>query len=192
QHNNFYVSSTLHGDKKQIFTFKPADFGGTKPENWSMGFDKFGNILCTFRTEQLSWAVQSDDLRRNPILLVRDQGYKPVVIDFGENLKPSNWLQDSGFLATDDYVMITEYTRPNMETANTWRATYPISDPANWQVVQSWPVVEPFKHIHNVDRDPYTGHIYTSTGDVDAAAGIYCSTDGGNTFTTILDGSEKY
>lgn len=188
----FYISSSLHGDKKKIFTYDPADFHGAPVERWSMNFDKYGNIVCVFRTEQLSWAVADNNLRRNPVVLLKDEGYRPQVINFGTALKPSAWLQDSGYLWTEDYVMLTEYTRPNSPTANTWRITYPVTDPANWQVVQSWPVTDTFKHIHMVDRDPYTGHIYTSTGDVDAAAGIYASTDQGQTFTTVLDGSEKH
>lgn len=190
--NVFYISSSLHGDKKKIFTFDSSKFHGEPVERWSMGFDKYGNILCVFRTEQLSQAVTSDTLRKNPVLIVKDQGYTPQIIDFGAALKPSAWLQDSGYLYTDDYVIVTEYTRWNMETANTWKVTYPISDPANWEVAQSFDVIYPFKHIHMVDRDPYTGHVYTTTGDVDEAAGIYVSVDAGDTFTTLLHGSEKY
>ncbi|QFS17045.1 hypothetical protein FHP22_05655 [Acinetobacter indicus] len=195
---NFFISSALRGDKKFIFKFKSSDFYDSEPWHFSMGFDKFGNIICVYRIEQLSYSAHSDSVRKNPIILLKDQGYKRHVIDFGDGLKPSGWLQNSGFLCTDEYIMLTEYTRPSVASANTWKATYPITDANNWVNVQHFeigPEVDPpvgIKHIHNVDRDPYTGFVYTSTGDVDHAAAIFVSTDKGSTFSTLLDGSEKY
>src|SRR5690606_36878067 len=99
--------------------------------------------------------------------------------------------QNGGFMCTDSYVMLTEYTRESVATANAWRATYPLSDPANWQVVQTFPAGA-LKHMHSVERDPYAGHVYTTTGDVGAAANLYVSTDEGLTFTNILAGSQKH
>lgn len=195
---NFFISSALRGDKKFIFKFKSSDFYDSEPWHFSMGFDKFGNIICVYRIEQLSLSAHSDSVRKNPIILLKDQGYKRHVIDFGDGLKPSGWLQNSGFLCTDEYIMLTEYTRPSVASANTWKATYPITDANNWVNVQHFeigPEIDPpvgIKHIHNVDRDPFTGFVYTSTGDVDHAAAIFVSTDKGSTFSTLLDGSEKY
>lgn len=194
---NFFTSQSVRGEKKFAFKFSMADFYGMEPHHFSMGFDKEGNILCVFRIEHLANNL-TDSVRRNPILLVRSQGYKPKVIEFGDRLKPSGWLQNCGFLCTDDYIMLTEYTRPSVATANTWKANYPLDDAENWKTVQSFtlsPEVNPtdnMKHIHNVDRDPFTGYVYTSTGDANAGAAIYISKDQGETFQTVLSGSEKY
>lgn len=199
QDGNFFVSSTLRGDKKFIFKFESQNFYDNEPHHFSMGFDKYGNIVCVFRIEHLNLTGHTDSVRKNPIILMKDQGYKPIIVGLGaEALKPSGWLQNCGFLCTDEYIMLTEYTRPSVATANTWKATYPLTEPANWKTVQSFalsPEVNPpdnMKHIHNVDRDPFTGYIYTSTGDNNAGAAMFMSKDGGETFTTILSGSEKY
>lgn len=193
--NNFYISSSPEGDKKYVFTYYPSDFYNYEPHWFSMNFDKYGNIICVFRTEGVSSPSYTNTNRRNPIVLLKNENYKPTIIDFGAEIKPSGWLQNCGFLCTNDAIFLTEYTRPTVETAHTWKVNYPITNAANWKKVQSF-VVNPngtnFKHIHNVDRDPYTGFIYTSTGDDDIGAGIYVSTDNGETFTTILSGSEKY
>lgn len=199
QDGNFFVSSTLRGDKKFIFKFESQNFYSSDPHHFSMGFDKYGNIVCVFRIEHLNLTTHSDSVRKNPIILMKDQGYKPIIVSLGsEALKPSGWLQNCGFLCTDEYIMLTEYTRPSVATANTWKATYPLTEAANWKTVQSFalsPEVNPpdnMKHIHNVDRDPFTGYIYTSTGDNNAGAAMFMSKDGGETFSTILSGSEKY
>ncbi|UNW05929.1 hypothetical protein MOV98_09095 [Acinetobacter variabilis] len=195
---NFFVSSALRGDKKWIFKFDSNSFYGDQPHHFSMNFDKFGNIVCVFRIEHLDTTLHSDSVRKNPIILLKDENYRPVVVDFGSALKPSGWLQNCGFLCTNEYIMLTEYTRPSVATANTWKATYPLTSAANWKVAQSfalspdWDTAEGVKHIHNIDRDPFTGFVYTSTGDYDAGAAIYMSKDNGETFTSILSGSEKY
>lgn len=199
QEGNFFVSSTLRGDKKFIFKFESQNFYDSEPHHFSMGFDKFGNIVCVFRIEHLNLSGHTDTVRKNPIILLKDQAYKPVVVSLGtEALKPSGWLQNCGFLCTDEYIMLTEYTRPSVATANTWKATYPLTEPANWKTVQSFtlsPEVNPLdqmKHIHNVNQDPFTGYIYTSTGDNSIGSAMYMSKNNGETFTTILSGSEKY
>ena len=47
-----------------------------------------------------------------------------------------------------------------------------------------------YKHLHSVDLDPFTGNIYTSSGDAGVGAGIYVSTNSAETFTTISSGVE--
>ncbi|MCU4628257.1 hypothetical protein KTJ53_00810 [Acinetobacter variabilis] len=196
--NKFYISSSIHGAKQFIFKYELSDFYGLEPHMFSMGFDKYGNILCVYRTEYDDASLYTDETRKNPILLIKTDNYKPFVIDFGTSLKPSSWLQNCGFLCTEDAIFITEYTRPSVRTANTWKATYPLTVVANWKTVQSFEL-DPdiytsatLKHIHNVDRDPYTGFIYTSTGDANPGAAIYVSQDNGETFTAAVSGSEKY
>lgn len=196
--NNFYISNSLEGEKRFAFSYNSADFYGEPPEHFSMGFDYYGNILCVFKIEQLPYSGYSDSNRKNPIMLVSDEGYKPKVIDFGDRKKPSGWLQNNGFLSTKDGIHISEYTRPSVETANAWTASYPLTNASNWTEVLSFPLTTnvaentTLKHIHNVDRDPYTGYLYVTTGDFDAGAWMFVSKDGGYTYTKILDGSEKY
>lgn len=191
---NFFVSDTRTGERKFIFTYSLENFYGYEPHWFSMGFDPNGNIICVFRTEGLAQNY-NDDVRKNPIVLLKSKNYDPQVIPVPGDIRPSGWLQNCGFLCTEDAIFFTEYTRPSVQTANTWKVAMPVTEPANWRKVQSF-TVNPdgtdFKHIHNVERDPHTGFIYTSTGDNNVGAGIYVSTDNGETFTKILSGSEKY
>lgn len=197
--NKFYISSSKRGAKSFIFEYKKSDFHDLAPDYFSMNFDKFGNIICVYRTEYGDWAAYSDAAsRKNPIILIKANNYKPMMIDFGAGLKPSAWIQNSGFLCTDDAIYIAEYTRPSVQTANCWKATYPLTDKANWRTVQSFTLsAEPYpsdnlKHMHSVERDPFTGFIYTSTGDENAGSYIYVSKDNGETFTPVVSQVQKY
>ncbi len=197
--NKFYISSSRRGAKSFIFEYKQADFHNLSPDYFSMNFDKFGNIICVYRTEYGDWEAYSDEIsRKNPIILIKNNNYSPMTIDFGSGLKPSAWIQNSGFLATDDAIYIAEYTRPSVQTANCWKATYPLTDANNWRTVQSFTLsAEPYpsdnlKHMHSVERDPFTGFIYTSTGDENAGSYIYVSKDDGETFTPVVERVQKY
>lgn len=198
--HKFFISSSKYGEKALAFIFDTEVFGNFEPHHYSMNFDAQGNIICVYRTEYLA-RDSGDVAKRNPIVLVRENNFEAVEIDFGEDLKPSGWLQNSGFISTDNYLMFTEYTRPSVDTANTWKVSYPITDRANWKIVQSFTVYnnvdngdEPnvVKHLHSVNRDPYTGYIYTSSGDEDRHAKMFVSKDNGETFTQILENSQKY
>lgn len=195
---NFFISSTKDGAREFAFKYNRADFYNEPPEHISIGIDFYGNIVCVPKIEQIPPSLRSDNNRRNPIILVRDKGFKPAIVDFGERLKPSGWLQNGGFIATEYGIHIVEYTRPSVETANSWKATYPLTDSSKWVNTQSFPLTEDkeetttLKHMHSVNRDPYTGVLYTTTGDYDAGAWMFASTDNGDTYTKILDGSEKY
>lgn len=48
------------------------------------------------------------------------------------------------------------------------------------------------RHIHVIAKDPYTNDIYVGTGDNDEESGIFVSTNDGNSFTKILNGSQNY
>lgn len=191
---NFFISDSRSGERKFIFAYSAENFYGYEPHWFSMGFDSYGNIICVFRTEGLAQNY-SDDVRKNPIVLLKSKNYEPQVIAVPGLVRPSGWLQNCGFLCTEDAVFFTEYTRPSVQTAHTWKVNLPVTEPSNWKKVQSFTITPDstaMKHIHNVERDPHTGFIYTSTGDDSNGAGIYVSTDNGETFTQILAGSEKY
>ena len=190
---NFFISDTRTGERKFIFSYSAENFYGYEPHQFSMDFDPVGNIICVFRTENFAQNY-TDDIRRNPIILVKANNYEAVEVEV-EGVRPSGWLQNCGFLCIEDSILFTEYTRPSVKTANTWKVTMPVTDPANWRKVQTFTITPDstdLKHIHNVERDPHTGFIYTSTGDNNAGAAIYVSTDSGETFAQILSGSEKY
>lgn len=198
QANRFYLSNTKRGDKHYIFTYDIEKMHNLEPDYFSMAFDRHGNILCVFRIDTVSYSSFTEESRKNPIILIKDEGYKPYEIDFGSDIKPCAWTLSAGQMCTEDAFFIAEYTRPSVQTANAWKATYPLSDPANWKRVQTFelsPNAQPadrLKHMHQVERDPYTGFIYTSTGDNSPGSAIYVSKDGGETFEAILEGSEKH
>lgn len=195
---NFYISETKHGERKFAFSYDIEVFHGQEPHWFSMGFDSRGNIICVYRTEGLPTSNPSDDVRLNPIVLVKSNNYAPVVVDVKsslEGISPSGWLQNCGFECLEDSIMFTEYTRPSVETTNTWKVYHPVTEAANWVRVQTFnvhPSGQEIKHLHNVERDPHTGFIYTTRGDDDIGAAIYVSKDNGSTFELVLSGSEKY
>lgn len=48
------------------------------------------------------------------------------------------------------------------------------------------------RHIHVIDRDPYTGYIYVGTGDGNSESMILRSTDDGDNFKIIGEGSQLW
>ncbi|MDD2898590.1 MAG: hypothetical protein PHI31_07730 [Desulfuromonadaceae bacterium] len=48
------------------------------------------------------------------------------------------------------------------------------------------------RHVHVVDVDPYTGHVWVATGDYDLHARIMYSDDHGDTFRTVGIGEQKW
>ena len=48
------------------------------------------------------------------------------------------------------------------------------------------------RHVHAVQTDPYTGHVWVATGDLDQHSRLYFSDDNGESFTLIAIGSQKF
>ena len=48
------------------------------------------------------------------------------------------------------------------------------------------------RHIHILEKDPYTGDIWVGTGDSDLESSIYRSTDSGETFHLVGSGTQKW
>lgn len=71
----------------------------------------------------------------------------------------------------------------------------PVNDPANWHVVLEKDIVFPygkgFKHFHTAQVDPYTGLVYFSSGDDNTSSALWCSHDGGTTFTQLGEYDRK-
>ena len=71
-----------------------------------------------------------------------------------------------------------------------------------WDTVLNWGPEQDFyddnsqldtiRHVHAAVTDPYTGHIYVATGDVDQHSRLYFSNDNGENFKLLAMGSQKY
>lgn len=48
------------------------------------------------------------------------------------------------------------------------------------------------RHVHVIQKDPFTNDIFVGTGDNDDESGIFVSHDDGNSFTTVKVGSQNY
>lgn len=154
-------------------------------------------IACKF-ADMLIGTDKSDDKRENPYCWLASEKWAiQHEVDFGESLKPCGWLQNCGFkLLADGHGMFGEYTRPKVATANVWKLIGSPDNPDNWVVKKSFDVTSVdnqtgFKHIHMIEQDCYNGTIYLSTGDDNDASMLWCSTDGGETWTKLYT-SEKY
>ncbi len=71
-----------------------------------------------------------------------------------------------------------------------------------WQSVLNWKseaafyrdnsTIDSIRHVHLTVTDPYTGHIWVGTGDLDQHSRLYYSQDNGNTFSLVGIGSQKF
>lgn len=181
--------------------------GQSTPENYSPFITRDGDIIFVFRGEQVddytSQPAYNPEARQNPIIYPAGDYDNPVVVDFGDRINPTNWLQNSGadFIYSQDVFIFSEYTRTVHNKTYTWKVTKPFTDPDNWKIVQEFDLsgdyVDGMKHMHTANFDPYSGAVYTSTGDDSTAAAIYSSKDYGETWqmeidNTIYPNAEKY
>ena len=190
----FYSSKTPYSPLKKIFTFEKLD--GIDSRFYSTFVLPSGDILFVFDSqfeggqytqEQIDapYSIAIDNLhRRNPIIAVAAEGYKQHIIDFGDRLKPTGWLQNCGphYSVRYNALYFAEYTRANLRSCNGWKVSGDVTNPDNWQVKASRMIDFPYKvgtkHFHTAQEDPYSGAVYFTTGDRNAA--IYASTDGEN------------
>lgn len=188
----FYYSSGVPDRLEYLFTWdKAATYNGNAdPHNFAIGISAEGDIICVPRGELLL-------ARYNPTVYPHTDYENPVVVDFGNDTKPTGWLQNDGFYAGDSgYVCLGEYTRPQLLTTNIWKVSAPYTQKENWSIKNTFTLsgksMLGMKHTHNVDKDPFTGIFYSSTGDDDDGAKFLYSNDNGNTWTVFLENSEKY
>ena len=192
-----------------LFTWnKDVTYGGNKtPMNYSPFITKDGDIIFVFRGEQVDdYTTQpsfNPEARQNPIIYPSDDYNNPVVVDFGDKIKPTSWLMNCGadYIYDKDIFMFAEYTRTVHKKSYTWKVTKPFTNPDNWRRVQEFDLsgeyIDGMKHMHTVNYDPFSGAVYTSTGDDSTAAAIYVSKDYGETWDIEIDNSvypnaEKY
>lgn len=196
--DRYYFSDGINRPLHYLFTFDRGLAGGHSGV-YSATVLPNGDVLFVYRTEFASGSTTNptDAPRRNPVLYVAAEGYTPVVIDFGDSVKPSGWLQNVGVCrgCADNRLFIAEYTRANLPMARCWRVDEPISDPANWHIALEHEIVHPygsgFKHYHTAQRDAYTNTEYFTSGDDDTSSGIWASTDDGQSFAQLGETDRK-
>lgn len=167
---------------------------GTNPSWYTMYMTPTGDILCVYNVGRNQNAPDSQ--RRNPIVYPAGDYSNPILVEL-EGDKPTIWQRVGIDYVIDEYgdIIITfaEYTRPNSPECKVWKIKGDIKNPANWRVVKRFEV-DPssigFKHCHLVQRDPFSGNIYLTTGDSDIAAAIYVSTDNAETYE-LLHGPDE-
>lgn len=192
----YFESETPYSKPHRIFTFTQPD--GIPSRYYTTAFLPGGDVLFVYDsqfaatvdgqayTDEEAFAPYSialdNQYRRNPIIAIAKEGYRQQVIEFGDRLKPTGWLQNIGqhWSFRHNAFYFAEYTRKNLRTCNGWKVSGDMTDPDNWQVRASRAITFPYntgtKHFHIAQEDPYTGVVYYSTGDRNA--GIYASKDG--------------
>ena len=113
--------------------------------------------------------------------------------------RPMGWLYNSGVCfdksGDDEICLFAEYSQSpgNSGGYNVWRGTYPYISESDWEVVMHVPYVgddaSGITHFHQLRRDPWTGIIYLTSGDSNAASKWWYSLDHGETFTLLTTGS---
>ena len=153
----YYSSKTPYSKLKEIFTFEKLD--GMDSRFYSTFVLPSGDVLFvfdsqfeggTYTQEQIDapYSIAIDNLhRRNPIIAVASEGYRQHIIDFGERLKPTGWLQNCGPHYSHRYnaLYFAEYTRANLRSCNGWKVSGDIMNPDNWQIKAGRLIDFPYK-----------------------------------------------
>lgn len=103
--------------------------------------------------------------------------------------KPNGWLYNFGQYFGEDangdeYFLCGEYSHSRTPSRRIFKATYPYSNPENWQVVHEF-VSPEIHHIHQIIKDPYTDYIYCFTGDSPSESNIYYSSNNGDAWSLL-------
>lgn len=188
--NKLYISRDLH-NKTYIAQFSES------VGQFSFGVLPNGDIIACKMASELN-SGGSDNNRVNPYVFKASENWATQhEVLFESSLKPCGWLENCGFTTLPDgNAMFAEYTRVTVATCNCWKI---VGDPlvvSNWVVKKSFSLSgEPdagFKHAHMVVVDYYTGVIYLATGDDNVGAMVFASSDGGDTWTQLREGSELW
>lgn len=189
--NKFYISRDMK-TKQYAFTFEAPH----PAMEYMFGVAQNGDIVAVYRTETIADEVWtgSDDVRENPYVYLAYESYAVQhEIDFGASLKPSGWLENTGFrVLPNGTILFCEYTRPAVYSANIWRVSGDITNPSSWTAVKQFVIDEHLEHCHCIQYDQYTGVVYMSTGDDDIGSQLWHSLDAGLTWTQTRAASEIY
>ena len=189
----YYVSSTVYSEKTKIFDWNTSISDGKPSSGYQAVVLPNGDVLFVYQT-QFNNPNDEDNkgtYRKNPIIYQAIRGYEPQIIDFGNNLKPTGWLQNVGVLYsyTHNKLFISEYTRGNEATANVWAVDMPVTDVTNWHIILTKTIGVPygngFKHMHTAQEDPFTNILYFSSGDGQDSSQVWYSLDGGETVNAL-------
>lgn len=168
------------------------------PVFYKFAITKNDDIIAVYRSESVATGASDAVYRKNPFVFLASENYKVAhEVDFGASLKPSGWLENCGFCSMPNGdALFCEYTRPSVQTANCWKISGDLTDPANWVVKKSFTLsgdpTDGFKHCHFVDYDFYNNVYYLGTGDDDIGAQTWYSVDDGETWTIAREPSEMY
>lgn len=196
---NFFYSKDLNNVR---FLFRFEEF-----EKYSFGITSDGDIVACQLAETLDKlpdapstsgdGTQDDDRRTNPYCWLASEGWAVEhIVDFGTGLKPCGWSENIGWLSLNDKAMFCEYTRTTVATTNVWAIVGSPVDASNWSYLTSMQravisgegsAADEVKHYHAICQDPFTGIIYTSTGDTGTSPMIYYSKDNGASFAKIAE-----
>lgn len=175
--------------------------GSKNPFQYTHGITNDGDIISVARGDLLGNGEITPDARQNPIIYPAGDYANPIIIEFGERIKPTAWLGSYGFCPVpgQDFFLMSEYTRTVHEKMYIWKVSKPYSNPENWRRVVEFTVDRGpnnedvgQKHIHNVQYDPWSGQLVASTGDYGIGPRILVSSDLGETWTVQAEGSEKH
>lgn len=194
---NFYQSKDLMSCK-YLFTFTPPS---GNISDWSAGIAANNDIVFVADAAGLADTAGrlKDENRINPVCFLAAENYAVMhVIDFGENKKPCGWLGNVGYcLLPNGNIVMCEYTRGTVKTANVWLIEGDVSNPENWTVTWTTNIIDVIdsttagvKHCHQVQYDFYTGIVYFGTGDSPTGSYTYYSDDNGETWA-LLYGPDK-
>lgn len=100
------------------------------------------------------------------------------------------------------YVYAGEYSSDPVDRHRVCRGTFSATGEAVWDTVLDFPSINEWldapsnldvvRHVHTVAVDPYTGHVWVGTGDIDIHSKLLCSDDNGESFRLVGLGSQAY
>lgn len=199
-----YAESTPENMRKLCDWNKVITWNGArKIDEYNQFITDDGDIVCVARGDMVSGDMGEPTARQNPIIYPAGDYANPVVVDFGDRIKPTNWLLSTGIsqVPEEDCFMFSEYTRPVHEKTHIWRVTKPYTNPDNWQIVQEFTLSRPdtvgehregnLKHMHTMSYDPWSGMLVSSTGDYNDGAKILVSHDKGLNWSIAAENDEQ-
>jgi hypothetical protein len=100
------------------------------------------------------------------------------------------------------YIYAGEYSCDDPDHHRVCRGIFPANGPETWQTILDFASVSEWqadpsiplaaRHVHSVFVDPYTGHVWVTTGDTYEHARLLYSDDNGESFRLVAVGSQKY
>ncbi len=149
---------------------------------------KDGTIIAAARDQRLPLRVYQNG-----------QNYSVNAKSSDDNVSPKGWLYNSGVefinVGGTEYCLFAEYDgyASDGQVLHIWKGTYPYTSPSDWKTVYSKttsfnsgnPTPGSITHFHMIRRDPWTGILYSTTGDYTGQFFWLYSTDNGENWTTL-------